>query len=195
MFEIKKLTEDIWFWENVFDNPKEIIDEVKNQNNLWNESLRQNGDLFGKEISINSDNFEKIYKKIKSAISICFLKYLDEKNYKRNDYYLIDSGFLIREQSGFFDGISDHTDIYFKDGFKGVQIIPEFTILCYFNDDFVGGELTLSDNDLIVTPKPGSIIILPKNTTHGVNNILSGSRYMTWTFAISKQDFNDYIII
>jgi hypothetical protein len=38
MFEIKKLTEDIWFWENVFDNPKEIIDEVKNQNNLWNES-------------------------------------------------------------------------------------------------------------------------------------------------------------
>ena len=57
MFEIKKLTEDIWFWENVFDNPKEIIDEVKNQNNLWNESLRQNGDLFGKEISIKSDNF------------------------------------------------------------------------------------------------------------------------------------------
>ncbi|NBP55658.1 hypothetical protein EBU71_03790, partial [bacterium] len=149
----------------------------------------------GKEISITSDNFEKIYKKIKNAIGICFLKYLDEKNYKRSDYHLIDGGFLIREQSGFFDGISDHTDIYFKDKFDGIKIIPDFTILCYFNDDFVGGELTLPDNDLTVTPKPGSIIILPKNTTHGVNSILSGSRYMTWTFAISKQDFNDYIAI
>lgn len=45
------------------------------------------------------------------------------------------------------------------------------------NDDYEGGELLFDDQGIQVKPKPGSLVLFPGYyVSHGVNEILSGSR-------------------
>jgi hypothetical protein len=53
------------------------------------------------------------------------------------------------------------------------------SILVYLNDDFSGGEIYFPDRDVIISPKPGMLILFPgtKNYEHGVKKVESGIRY------------------
>ena len=54
----------------------------------------------------------------------------------------------------------------------------------YYNEDFEGGELYFSQYDLTFKPKAGMMIYFPAgaNYQHGVNDVISGTRYATTTF-------------
>ena len=64
-------------------------------------------------------------------------------------------------------------------GDGGVGIVPSFTALLWFNEDFEGGELEFPDLGLIVKPETGSVLVFPSMSEHGVKTLISGERFVT----------------
>ncbi len=187
MFELTKHTDDIWFFENVFKDPSEIIKLIESDNSHWIDVYRRNNELLGKEIPIKDDNYPELLKEISNALNICFLQYIDSHNLSRKDNKLDIDIIPIRKQTGFCEGMSDHVDTPLANNKYGNKRI-EFTVTCYFNEDFSGGEIVMTKESITIKPKPGSILIFPKNYTHSVNSILSGDRYASIIFALGSSE-------
>lgn len=56
--------------------------------------------------------------------------------------------------------------------------LHEISVLFYFNDDFVGGEIEFPDYDLVVTPATGMMLMFPSGHQykHRVREVVSGQR-------------------
>lgn len=52
-------------------------------------------------------------------------------------------------------------------------------LLCFLNNDFDGGELIFPNQDKIIKPKPGTLVMFPINHLypHMVNTVTKGERY------------------
>lgn len=61
-----------------------------------------------------------------------------------------------------------------------------FGIAIYLNDEFSGGELYYSDLDLIVVPKPRSVVIHDAKLNHEVKPVKSGKRYSITEFVFGN---------
>lgn len=62
-----------------------------------------------------------------------------------------------------------------------------FGIAIYLNDDFTGGELSYPDLNLIVKPKPRSLVVHRADYPHEVLPVTSGSRYSITTFILGNE--------
>jgi len=58
-----------------------------------------------------------------------------------------------------------------------------FTIICYLNDDFQGGEIFFPEMSQTLKPKAGELLLFYSELLHGVKPILSGFRYCIVWFA------------
>lgn len=79
-------------------------------------------------------------------------------------------------------GMRQHTD-------NGTEKNIRYGIVLYFNEDYVGGELVYPEIDLIYKPKSGSLIIHNAKYPHYVNEVTSGTRYMS-TFFVFEDEKN-----
>lgn len=59
---------------------------------------------------------------------------------------------------------------------------PSISVISYWNNDYVGGELVLPDLDMTITPSSGTVVSFDSNTAHGVTPVTIGSRYSSCTF-------------
>ena len=57
-------------------------------------------------------------------------------------------------------------------------------IVGYFNDNFEGGEIYYPDNDIIIKPKPGLVVMHESTIRHGVHPVKSGIRYYYTEFLL-----------
>lgn len=53
----------------------------------------------------------------------------------------------------------------------------DWTVLFYLNDDYEGGELYFSEQDITLKPSAGSAVIWPWTVLHGGKQVLSGEKY------------------
>jgi hypothetical protein len=87
------------------------------------------------------------------------------------------------------DAFNDiHMDNHYLDDDGILKIKPKYQFdksgLLYLNDNYEGGELCFPEQNLSLKPKPGSLIFFEGDYSkpHGVNKIISGSRYNLITF-------------
>ena len=70
----------------------------------------------------------------------------------------------------------------------------QYATILYLNDDYTDGELVFKKNNMLVKPKPGSLIIFPGNDEfeHGVNFVGKGPiRYVLVGFIKIKNFYNE----
>ncbi|MDQ3820253.1 MAG: 2OG-Fe(II) oxygenase [Acidobacteriota bacterium] len=59
-----------------------------------------------------------------------------------------------------------------------------FTVLCYLNDDFEGGETNFPELNYKVRPRRGKAIVFPAGYLHGAEPVLSGEKYVLVSWLI-----------
>ncbi|MFS8086907.1 MAG: prolyl hydroxylase family protein [Acidobacteriota bacterium] len=53
-----------------------------------------------------------------------------------------------------------------------------FSVVCYLNDDFVGGQTSFPGLDFKATPEAGKAIVFPSNYLHGSEPVVSGEKFV-----------------
>lgn len=182
-FVLKKITEDIFYWENCFENSKEIVDLINDKE--FNE-VRVTSETGETSLLIKQRRLErnsKPRKKVLTEMIKCFDQYCNINNIDKSSYYFPANTMAFCYIAPNI-GMSAHTDImYPKDG---VELIPSFTILAYLDSDYTGGEVFFENID--IRPSAGSILMF-KNPIHGVRPMTQGQRNIVMQPLI---DFNQY---
>ena len=70
------------------------------------------------------------------------------------------------------------------------MVLRDVTSVCYFNDDYEGGELCFDSLDMRIKPKAGTLVFFPTGEIyrHSVNRVTDGERYSVpkfWNFKSS----------
>jgi hypothetical protein len=189
-----KLTEDIWFYKNVDPNISQLLKRIQDQTNWFKYTNGLNPDgtechsgIRGSAISLwpDSNNYSDALNIFKNV----FENYVEENKERLslNITSLVEDNIDVKqmpertwiEQKNMI--VRKYTEGSFmlphSDG--GAGIVPSFTALLWFNEDFEGGELEFPDLDLIVKPETGSVLVFPSNSQHGVKTLISGERFVT----------------
>jgi prolyl 4-hydroxylase len=53
-----------------------------------------------------------------------------------------------------------------------------FTVICYLNDDFEGGQTSFPQLDYRITPRSGKAVIFPATYLHCAEPVISGEKYI-----------------
>jgi len=198
MFDLDVLHPDIWYWDNVISYPDELVQFINNIDsnqmshkaispwNVWTAS--NNNDLiYGATKNINKDESkwgcgdEKtdqkilyIYNSLEMAFEMCYSRYMDGHKINKDEYRLETDNIPVKKwQEG--ANMGPHADGY--DGNKDLA----FSLVCYLNENYEGGEISFPGHNITIKPKKGSMIMFPSQTPfiHEVKPIISGDRYMS----------------
>jgi predicted 2-oxoglutarate/Fe(II)-dependent dioxygenase YbiX len=111
---------------------------------------------------------------LKTNINAAIIEYLNASNKNKNDYiskntYGVSNWILNKRMNPHIDTIKyDNPDTH--------NPRPIINVLLYLTDDYVGGEITFPEIDMVIKPKAGSVVIFDADLMHGVNEIKSGAR-------------------
>ncbi len=61
-----------------------------------------------------------------------------------------------------------------------------FSVVCYLNDDFEGGQTTFPQEKYSVVPEKGRAVVFPADYVHQGDEIRSGSKYILVTWLIDQ---------
>jgi hypothetical protein len=198
MFDLKPLSNDIWYWENVLSFPEDlkkfidtIDDEPESYSRIskWENWTASNDSslVYGKtkvinkdnlKISTGSDSIDKrtlyIANSILMAFEMCTERYLAIRNLDKNNYNLNLDRITIKAWN---EGQSMGPHFDGQDGNKDLA----FSLVAYINDDYEGGEISFPNHNITIKPKAGSLIMFPSQEPyiHEVKPITSGTRYMS----------------
>ena len=130
------------------------------------------------EYGLENNIFENINHRFKETIESIFNKKFTGVTYHAQKW----------DVGGMVEVHSDTSDL---EGNPNHNITNEYTIILYLNDNYGGGELYFPQHDLIIKPKPGSILTFPGNHTniHGVNEVKNETRYTVvswWNTDVKK---------
>lgn len=202
MFDFKMLHPNILYCENIFDDSSKIIDLIEELDSIpslynvitkwepWQE-IENPAFVYGDKKNIAITKFSQINNKdckylidsIKNALFTCYDKYFEEQPSLNKDGY--------REPYGSFSIKKWNQDMFMlphTDGYKDNHSIS-FTMMLYLNDDYEGGEIVFSNQNLIIKPKAGSLLMFPSKDpfTHEVNKSKNGRR-LTLTATVHSND-------
>jgi hypothetical protein len=189
-----KLTEDIWFYKNVDPNISKLLEHIKGQQN-WMEytnGLNPDGtqchsgikgsatmlwpdtDNYAKTFSIFKNVFTDYVEQNKERLSLNILPPIEDNidvKQMPDRTWIEQKNMVVRKYTA--------GSFMLPHGDGGVAIVPSFTALLWFNEDFEGGELEFPDLNLIVKPETGSVLVFPSMLEHGVKTVISGERFVT----------------
>jgi len=197
MFDLDMPHPDIWYWDNAISYPHELVGFINDidSNTLshkavspwqpWVASDNQSlvyGAIknLSRSESKSGTGDEKtdqrvlyIYNSLEMAFDMCYTRYMDSHVLDKSLYNLDVNNISVRKwQVG--ANMGPHAD-----GYDGNTDLA-FSLVCYLNDDYEGGEISFPDHNITIKPKKGSLIMFPSQTPfiHEVKPILSGDRYM-----------------
>jgi hypothetical protein len=178
----------IWQWNSAFNNQSELISDILLKD--WRPYNNDGGGstLIGRSTIVYEN--EKAYSQILDVYLKCLQEYIDKNNLNITTDNLGTGWWLVRDYAA-GSVMTAHEDAYsyVKDGENEVK--PIFTILLYINDDYEGGEIHFSNENVTIKPEAGSVVIFPSNLSHEVKTVISGNRYMTQTY-IYEKPFSHY---
>ena len=202
MLKPKIYYEKIFYYENVIDNPQEIIYFLENENEEYQknngigewEQWKTSGDepyQFGEKKVINSEIVKKskekskdIYTKIDSSIEKVLLDYKNKTmdNIGEPQSYGIARYFPEKE-------MGEHVDFDLKsvDSAKA-SLFPTVSCVLYLNDNYIGGEIEFTKQDVFIKPSAGSMIVFPSVEPfyHKSNKTMTGYKYVVPIFCYKK---------
>lgn len=193
MYNFQELAPNIFYFTNAISEPEKLVkfieetedDESINTNliskwRLWKASNRPE-DIYGLEKYITADyekagalpNARELYiiNSIRSSMHFCATQY---KLYNNVDGDVnLDKEFGIKKYNP-GQTLGQHADQY--DGNTKLR----YSIVAYLNDNYEGGELSFSNQNVVIKPQAGSIAIFPSSEPylHGSNELKSGNKYM-----------------
>lgn len=196
MFDLEVLENNIWYFKNVLSYPEDLLKFIEQLNEEetsyeaisqwedWNASDNHSV-VYGSKKQINTNQIpsnanshtvgsKSLYVKnsFVMAAELSIDRYLAGHSLDKNHYSLPIDYIPIRRW-GAGTNMGPHCDNY--DGHTNLA----FSMITYINDDFSGGELFFPNQNIMVKPKAGSLIIFPsvEPYLHQVETILNGSRH------------------
>jgi predicted 2-oxoglutarate/Fe(II)-dependent dioxygenase YbiX len=189
---IKKLDDNILYYENVLEDPYGFIEsierlEVSNPNishigkwEKWNASnaetkygITKNGTFSNMQYSTSEDiETSLISYRIKAISDLCFANYkktIGVDVLKLPDYFSIRKYDTNADMGKHVDS-EDPTD----------KSHPVVSGVLYLNDDYEGGEIYFPEQNIKIKPKAGSMIMFPSYRPyfHHPLEITKGNKYM-----------------
>lgn len=195
MFDLKLLENNIWYFKNVISYPDELVQFINEVDGIqesysvidkwtdWTASDDKNF-VYGKNknimpMNLNLNNRSNrlgqkmlyIKNSFEMAFEMCLDRYLAGHGLDKNNYNLNLTQIPVREWVG--PGMGPHCDNY--DGDADL----EFSMICYLNDSYEGGEIKFPNHNITLKPAAGSLVIFPSKEpyVHQVNDISAGKRY------------------
>ena len=182
------LADKIFYYEDVIDNPAEIVSTLEDTNSALNaDSLisswhdwtasDDSGFLFGARKMTNPDNYansteklQSVYDILKNALTNTAMDYVNKNG--------LDSGRQAPISiSKYFEGafMGPHTDS------SPEPTVEHISSVLYLNDNYEGGEINFPNQDICIKPKAGSIVVFPSIPpfVHESKKIISGTKYMS----------------
>jgi hypothetical protein len=181
--ELIKRENGIWQWNSAFNNPSELISDILLKD--WRSYNNDGGGstLIGRSTIVHKN--EKAYNQILDVYSKCLQEYINQNNLNITTDNLGTGWWIVRDYAaGSVMTAHDDGYSYVKDGEDEVK--PIFTIILYINDDYEGGEIHFSNENVTIKPDAGSVLIFPSNLFHEVKTVISGNRYMTQSYIYEK---------
>jgi hypothetical protein len=198
MFDLKMLSNDIWYLENALSFPehlKDFIDKIDQEPesysriSKWENWTASNDSslVYGKTKAINASALKKttgsdmvdkktlyIANSFSMAFQMCTDRYLESRKLDKNKYNLNLDRITIKAWN---EGQSMGPHFDGQDGNKDLA----FSLVAYINDDYEGGEINFPNHNVTIKPKAGSLIMFPSQEPyiHEVKPIVSGTRYMS----------------
>lgn len=189
---IKKLDDNIFYYENVLSNPYDFINKIekldKDNSNIshitkwekWNASntdqeygISKNGTFSNMQYNTAEDiESSLISYSIKAISDLCFANYRKNTGVemlKLPDYFSIRKYNTGADMGKHVDS-EDPTD----------KSHPVVSGVLYLNDEYEGGEIYFPEQDIRVKPSAGSMIMFPayRPYFHHPLPIISGNKYM-----------------
>jgi hypothetical protein len=194
---IKINKDNIIYYTNLLEDPKEFISKIENLNSSsldnspiskWKEwtasdSATVYGSVKGSSFShtsfrdLNDQQEIEISLKIKSIVEECAKDYLEKTGINPDflpDYYTIN-----KYLPGVYMG--PHVDY---EGEGRTTLIPSVSMVFYLNDDYEGGVIEFPEQGISIKPEAGSLVVFPsrKPYYHDPKPVISGTKYMVPLF-------------
>jgi len=199
MFDLEILHPDIWYWKNVISYPDELIDFVNKIDEEplshkaitpWHPWVASNDpsqiygyekDIYIETVKAGSGN-EKvdlrtlyIANSMEMAYRMCYDRYMDARPHLDKNAHILRLDNVQIKKWNVGHNMGPHTD-----GYDGDTDLV-FSLVCYLNEDYEGGEIVFPNQNITVKPKKGSLIMFPSQEpfVHQVNEVKAGYRYMS----------------
>lgn len=186
--QYKNLIEDPYSFIKMIEDTESILDKDP-QIHKWNDWYSSNGDgsLFGKNKNARFSNPQSdttnglkahlVTKKIKDVVTQCALDYQSRTGI--NIGFLPDHFNIKRYDELAYMG--PHVDY---EGEGKTDFYPTISMVFYLNDDYKGGELKFPEQDLLINPEAGSLVVFPSHKPyyHDPKPVTSGIKYMVPLF-------------
>lgn len=189
MFNIKPITNNIILWGNALSysnelsNFIEIVDKEEQSYSRipkW-ENESKVIDIENLKQSTGLDILDKrtlyIFNSFTMAFEMCFERYCHQTQKNQNDYYINLNNIAIQKGS---KPSNIATDSYDKDN-------SAFYIIAYVNDTYDGGELYFLENNFLIKPGAGSVLIVPAEYLDKyITKDIFGTRYIASTIVYKR---------
>jgi Rps23 Pro-64 3,4-dihydroxylase Tpa1-like proline 4-hydroxylase len=182
--------EKIFYYESVIEDPKGLVDAIELSNDdlsetslisNWHSWSSSNGSyVFGERKITNPDAFISAAENVKLIFSL-----LKDTLLEYGQDYANTLGVSLGSQmpisiSKYFTGASmgPHTDS------SPNPTTEHISAVLYLNDDYSGGEIAFPDQNIVIKPTAGSLVIFPSIPPffHESREITSGTKYMSPAF-------------
>jgi predicted 2-oxoglutarate/Fe(II)-dependent dioxygenase YbiX len=194
MHDFEIFAEKILYVKNILPNSLEIVELVEKtessitENDVipkwspWKTSGESNY-IFGKlktsnlfKLETSSDDCKKIYNSIYNAIQESFLIYKNNVDQNIGSFSHFSIGkYLVGKMMG------SHVDVDpNRESFEAL-----FSGVIYLNNDYSGGELYFENQNVLIKPDPGSMVVFPSNPPffHESKRVVSGQKYVCTVFS------------
>lgn len=187
------LEERIFYYENVLDNPQDIIDQINSIDSAiteddviekWEDWKSSNDDyIFGQrkfsnpeKYASSSEQVNAIYDTLTSTLEVVGQHYANALNIPLGKQAPIS---ISKYYSG--SGMGPHTDS---------SPIAHLSAVLYLNDNYSGGELAFPNHGIVVKPSAGSIIVFPsvEPYVHDPKTVIAGEKYISPSFWFKNWD-------
>jgi predicted 2-oxoglutarate/Fe(II)-dependent dioxygenase YbiX len=199
MLKPKVYSSDIFYYEGVIKNTKDIIYFLENNAEVsggigeWEDWKTSSDEAyqFGEKKVINSEILKNskgkehdIYMNIDNAIKDVLLDY---KIKTKKDIGSPQSYGIAR----YFPGkeMGKHVDFDLKSmDRKELSLVPTISSVLYLNNDYIGGEIEFPHQEVFIKPSAGSMIVFPSTDPfyHKSNKTETGYKYVVPIFCYKK---------
>ena len=175
------LENNIYYYKNIYDNPQQFLDKIKNLNISWNDWFSSGGEvLYGQSIGGPVPLPSEILDVLKTSTYKCMYDYCLKTN---NNLGFIPDFYTIKKYNtnAYMGPHVDSTD-------RTISKMPTISIVIYLNDDYEGGEIKFPNQNISIKPEAGSMVIFPSYEpyVHDPQPTISGDKYMSPVFCFKE---------
>lgn len=182
MFDLTKLEDNIYYYQNLYDNPDGLIKYLDNflEWETWYSSSHSDV-LYGEWSGRNKPLPPDVFHFLKNNITRCLNDYAEKTG---NKFGWIPDAYVVQKYSlNKYMGI--HTD---SDDISSEKM-PTVSAVLYLNDNYEGGELVFPEQNIKIKPTAASMVVFPSYPPyyHDPMPVTSGTKYMSTAFCFKEE--------